>query len=81
MNREYLERTQKILSQIFDIPVEQILPGIYIESLGNWDSHRFLFFVLALEEEFSIELNPEDVECMLTVENTARIIEGHCEQY
>lgn len=81
MNREYLERTQKILSQVFDIPTEQILPSTHIESLGNWDSHRFLFFVLALEEEFSIEFKPEDIEKITTVEFIAATIEGYCEQH
>lgn len=81
MNREYLERTQKILSQVFDIPIQQALPSAPIESLGRWDSHKFLFIVLALEEEFGMEFEPEDVEEMLTVEGVAKIIKRHCEKH
>ena len=80
MSDDYLDRTRIILAKVFDIPKVQVLPDSTIDSLGRWDSHKFLFIVLALEEEFDIEFEPEDVEEMLTVESVAEIIKGHCER-
>lgn len=72
---DFLSRTISILAQAFDIPIRQVHSHDPIDSLGRWDSHRFLNLVLALEEEFDIEFEPEDVEDMLTVEGIARIVE------
>lgn len=79
VDRVYLNRTREVLAKVFDIPISQTSPDATIDSLGRWDSHKFLFIVLALEEEFDMEFEPEDVEEMLTVEGVARIIERHCE--
>jgi acyl carrier protein len=73
---DFLPCTRQVLCQVFNIPSAPIYARI--DSLGTWDSHRFLYLVLALEEEFDMEFEPEDTDEMTTVAGLAKIIEMRC---
>lgn len=75
---DFLSRTRQVLSEVFGIP--SVPPYARIDSLGRWDSHRFLYTVLALEEAFDMEFTEEDTDEMMTVAGLAKIIEGRCTQ-
>lgn len=63
-----LERTYRIIADIFQLTPEQVHPGASPDTIANWDSLRHLNLVLALEQEFGVEFTPEEIEQMLSVE-------------
>ena len=67
MTDQVLDRVRRVASELFDVP----LSGITFEStpatLENWDSVQQLNLVLALEEEFGVRFEPEDMEKMQSI--------------
>jgi acyl carrier protein len=63
-----LERTRAIVADIFEVPVERILPESSPDTIETWDSIHHLNLVLALEQEFGIQFSPEEIEQLLSVE-------------
>lgn len=75
--RDILSRVQQIIADALSISIELVMPETTASTLGKWDSHRLLFTILALEEEFDIEFEDYGVfgnEAM-TVGDVARLIE------
>ena len=68
MNPSVINRVQGILADIFDIPVEQITLMSSPETIENWDSLNHLNLVLAIEQEFDVQIMPEEIEQLLSVE-------------
>lgn len=46
------------------------------ESLESWDSVHHLNLILALEEKFSIQFSPEEIDAMHDVAKIAGIVEA-----
>jgi acyl carrier protein len=69
MNLSVLNRVQQILADIFHIPAEQITSMSSPETIENWDSLNHLNLVLAIEQEFGIQLMPEEIDRLLSVED------------
>jgi acyl carrier protein len=67
MNPFVLNRVQRILADIFSIPVEQITLMSSPETIENWDSLNHLNLVLAIEQEFGLQLMPEEIDQVLSV--------------
>jgi acyl carrier protein len=64
-----------IASDIFGIPVDRITPESSPETIGNWDSMQHLNLVLAIEEKFGVQLDPEDIEQMKNIGAVAALVE------
>jgi acyl carrier protein len=56
------------VADIFEVPLEQVLPTSSPDTIETWDSLRHLNMVLALEQEFGIQFSPEEIEQLLSVE-------------
>jgi acyl carrier protein len=69
MNPSVLNRVQLILTDIFHIPIEQITLMSSPETIENWDSLNHLNLVLAIEQEFGVQLLPEEIDQLLSVEH------------
>jgi acyl carrier protein len=63
-----LERTRAIVADIFEVPLERVLPESSPDTIETWDSIHHLNLVLALEQEFGIQFSPEEIEQLLSVE-------------
>jgi acyl carrier protein len=59
------EKIKKVMSAVFEIPVENINDDSSPDSIGNWDSLHHMNLVIALEEEFNITFNEDDISNML----------------
>ena len=55
------ERIQKVMSAVFEVPVEEISESSSSDSIESWDSLKHLNLILALEEEFEISIPDEKV--------------------
>ena len=61
------ERVYKIISQVFNIPIENINDESSSDDIETWDSLKHMNMVLALEEEFNVQFGEEQVLEMLNV--------------
>jgi len=71
-----LEQVRTIASDLFSLPASEIGDDSTPETIANWDSIQHLNLALALEEKFSVQLSPEEIEQMRSVGQIARIIES-----
>jgi acyl carrier protein len=55
------ERVFRIISQLMDIPVEQVNEHSSPENLEKWDSFQHMNLILALEDEFKIRFTDEEI--------------------
>jgi acyl carrier protein len=69
------EQVRNIASDIFGIPLEKITAESSPETIENWDSMQHLNLVLAIEEKFGVQLDPEDIEQMKNIGAVAALVE------
>lgn len=55
------ERIKEVMSSVFEIDVESINDNSSADNIELWDSLRHMNLILALEEEFGIELSDDDI--------------------
>ena len=59
------ENIKRVMSIVFEVPIEEITETSSPDTIGSWDSVRHLNLILALEEEFEISIPDEEVGNML----------------
>jgi acyl carrier protein len=69
-----LERVRRITADVYNVPVETILPESSPDNIEAWDSLHHLDLVLALEQEFGTQFTPEEIEQLLSVEVIASLL-------
>jgi acyl carrier protein len=70
------DEVRGIASDILGIPATRLNAASSPDNVENWDSVQHLNLVLALEERFSLQLSPEEIEQMKTLGDTAKLIEA-----
>jgi len=70
-----LERVQRIVADVLEVPLEQVKPESSPDTIETWDSLHHLNMVLALEQEFGVQFAPEEIEQLLSVELVAALLE------
>jgi acyl carrier protein len=69
------EKVKSIIAEQLGVKVEEVTPqASFIDDLGA-DSLDTVELIMALEEEFSVEIPDEDAEKMTTVGDAIRYIE------
>jgi acyl carrier protein len=69
------EQVRNIASDIFGIPADRIAAESSPETIENWDSMQHLNLVLAIEEKFGVQLEPEAIEQMNSIGAVAMLVE------
>jgi acyl carrier protein len=69
------EQVRNIASDIFGVPADKITAESSPETIENWDSMRHLNLVLAVEEKFGVQLDPENIERMKNIGAVAELVE------
>lgn len=54
-------RIVKVMSAVFEVPMEEITDVSSVDSIESWDSLKHLNLILSLEEEFNISIPDEEV--------------------
>jgi acyl carrier protein len=73
------DRVKAIVVEQLGVEVDQVMPqSKFVEDLGA-DSLDVVELVMALEEEFDLEIPDEDAEKIATVGEAAKYIERHVE--
>lgn len=55
------ERILKVMSLVFEVPIEMLNEESSSDTICSWDSLKHLNLILALEEEFDIVIPDEEV--------------------
>ena len=61
---------------VLRIPLEKITEASTPEDIESWDSVEHLNLILALETQFGIEFEPEEIERMKSIGEIARLVES-----
>jgi acyl carrier protein len=69
------EQVRSVASDIFGVPAEKVTAESSPETIENWDSMQHLNLVLAIEEKFGVQLDPEDIEQMKNIGAVTKLVE------
>ncbi|MGO8985835.1 MAG: acyl carrier protein [Terriglobales bacterium] len=70
-----LEQVRSIASDVFGIPADQINAESSPATIANWDSMQHLNLVLAVEERFGVQFDPDEIEQMKSVGAIAEFVD------
>lgn len=71
------DRVCQIVSDVMNVPVEAVTPESSPDTIESWDSLKHMNVVLALEEEFGVEFDDEQIVQMLSVGAIVKAL-GNC---
>ena len=74
MSAQLLDRVRTIAADVLEVPVAKITPATSPENLDTWDSVHHLNLVLALEQEFSLQFEPEEIDQMKDIQHILDIL-------
>jgi acyl carrier protein len=66
---EVFEKLQKILSEQLDVDISEVKPEANLQNDLGADSLDAVELIMAIEEEFDMEIPDEDAECIVTVQS------------
>ena len=69
------ERVRGIVADVLRVPADQISRQSSPETLATWDSVQHLNLILALEQEFTLQFEPEEMDEMSSVDHILAILE------
>jgi acyl carrier protein len=68
-------RVCDLAGSLFNIPAAELTSESSSETVEAWDSLQQLNLVLAVEQEFDVRLDPEDIEKMGSVAGIVRVLD------
>jgi len=74
MSSQLFEKVRGITGDILEVSPDQITPQSSSENIETWDSVHHLNLILAFEQEFGIQLEPEEIDQMNNVERITTIL-------
>jgi acyl carrier protein len=70
------EKVRASSADIFQVPAGEITPASSPETIESWDSVQHLNLVLALEERFGVQFEPEEMDQMKNIGAIAGLVES-----
>lgn len=71
------QKLKKVLSRMFNVSPDMITDDASPDTIENWDSLRHMNLVLALEEEFGVELTDDQVVEILSYKLIKIVLKEH----
>lgn len=68
---------KKVMGAIFGRNIEEIGNDASPDTIQEWDSLKHINLIIALEEEFNIEFEDDEIVKMLSYENIVNITNEH----
>lgn len=56
------DQLKQVFADVFEIGVNEVRPDSSPDNVETWDSTRHLNLVVALEQEFGVQFEPEEIE-------------------
>jgi len=73
-------RIKKVMSDVFNIDIESINNNSSPDNIENWDSLKHMNLIVALEEEFGVEFDDNDIENLLNFQLINLTIKGYIDE-
>jgi len=67
MNPDTFHQIREIAADILSIDAENLTADSAPETLDAWDSVQHLNLILAVEQRFDLEFDPEEIDMMKTI--------------
>ncbi len=74
MTSPVLERVRGIAADVLQVSASQITLQSSPETIGTWDSVHHLNLILALEQEFDTQFDPEEIDKMISIERILEVL-------
>lgn len=72
----FLEKIQEIVAEQLDVPQDQVTPeASFVDDLGA-DSLDLTELIMAMEDEFGIEIDDEEAQKLRTVQDVIKYVES-----
>lgn len=72
-------RVRGVIADVFGLDPQEVGPGTSIETVEAWDSLQHLTVVLALEEEFEIQLDDEQTVAAVSFPAMTQVVRERLE--
>ncbi len=76
MSAPLFERVRGIAADVLQVPATAITMESSTENIESWDSVHHLNLVLALEQEFDLQFEPEEMDQMHSIAHIVQVIEN-----
>ena len=73
-----LDKVREVIAEVLEVEQGDITIDSTPDTLTNWDSLRHLNIVLALESEIGIQLDPDEIEKIVSVRDIVEVIDAKC---
>jgi len=64
----------RIVSQIMNVPTDQLNENSSPQTIKNWDSLKHMNLIMALEEDFAVSFSDEEIIDMLSIDTIYKIL-------
>lgn len=68
------EQLKSVMASVFGLDAKNINETSSAETIENWDSLQHIKLIVALEEEFGVELENEDITTMISFTEIKKVI-------
>jgi acyl carrier protein len=80
MTAALLSRVCGVVADVLHVSEGQITLESSPENVASWDSQRHLSLVLALEQMFGIQFEPDEIDRMIRVDRIVQVLESRLNQ-
>jgi len=80
MMTELLEQVRRMAADVLQVPENRITPQSSPDTTENWDSVHHLDLVLALEQAFNVQFEPEEIDHMKSIGQIVEVLESKLKQ-
>lgn len=70
-------KLKEVLARIFNVSIDTITADASPDTIENWDSLRHMNLVLALEEEFGVDLTDDQVVEIISYKLIKIVLQEH----
>ena len=70
-----VDQVRRIASDLLGVPLVDVNVTSSPKTISSWDSTMHLNLVLAIEEQFEVQLSPEEIEGMHSIGEAAAMLE------
>ncbi|MFN3324107.1 MAG: acyl carrier protein [Bryobacteraceae bacterium] len=70
-----LERVCSLAADVFGVQPGSLGPESTPESVETWDSIQHLNLILAFEQEFGVQFEPDEIEQLVSIEKMVSVLD------
>ena len=73
------ERLKEIMAEVFNVPVSEIGEDSSVHTIAHWDSATHINLILALQKEFGIRFENEEIPTMVNYQIILSTLQAYLE--